>query len=75
MTKTQITVDGVTYPIYRDVAHTHPAAVHEAMGTASEAELQHGLDTLHVTDWYDGEGKHLGPDVDGLEMFRDEPAA
>ena len=41
------------------------------MGTASEAELQRGLDGLNVSDWYDARGQHLGPDSNGLEMFDD----
>lgn len=71
----QITIDGNTYPVHRDVAHRHPEAVHQAMGTASEAELQAGLDTLNVSDWYDGDGNHLGPDVNGLEMFDERDGA
>jgi hypothetical protein len=71
----QITIEGRTYPIHRDVTHKHPEAVHEALGTASEAELQHALDTLHVSDWYDGDGQHLGPDTNGMEMFRSVKAA
>jgi hypothetical protein len=67
----QITVDGVTYPIYRDVANRHPDAVHRAMGTASEDELQRALDTMHVCDWYAADGSYRGPDVNGLEMFVD----
>lgn len=66
----QITTGGVTYPISRSVTDTHPAAVHEALGTASEAELQACLDACHVDDWYGPDGSHLGPDPCGLEMFR-----
>jgi hypothetical protein len=66
----QITIDGETYVLLRDVAHQHPPAVHQAMGTASEVELQCGLDRCNVDDWYDAHGRHLGPDVNGLEMFR-----
>jgi hypothetical protein len=67
----QITIAGTVYPIYRDVCHTHPAEVHKALGTSSETELQRGLDTLNVSDWYDASGKHLGPDVNGMEMFEE----
>lgn len=66
----QITVDGKAYKIHRDVAHTHPAAVHEAMGTESEAQLQAVLDGQNVSNWYDRDGNHLGPDEFGLEMFK-----
>lgn len=69
MMRIQITIDGTVYPIHRDVAHRHPEAVHQAMGTASEDDLQHALDTLHVFDWYAADGSHLGPDINGLEMF------
>jgi hypothetical protein len=67
----QITVNGVVYPVYRDVAHHHPDAVHAALETENEAELQRGLDTLNVSDWYGADGKHLGPDINGLEMFEE----
>jgi hypothetical protein len=66
--KIQITVNGITYPITRDVCHAHPQVIRDALGTASESELQHALDTMNVADWYDG-NHHLGPDVNGLEMF------
>lgn len=62
------TPDGTVYPIYRDVCHTHPDAVHQQLGTSSEAELQQALDGVNVRDWY-RDGVHLGPDVCGLEMF------
>lgn len=71
----QITVGGVTYPVSRDVAHRHPAAVHAAMGSRDEIELQRILDNMNVSDWYDGNGTHLGPDEDGLEMFEDDDDA
>jgi hypothetical protein len=66
----QITVNGQVYPVSRDVCTRHPAVVHEAMGTASEAELQMTLDGLNVSMWYDRDGNHLGPDCTGLEMYR-----
>ena len=72
MARIQITIDGMAYRIERDVTHRHPEVVHAAMGTASEADLQRGLDTLNVSDWYDAAGQHLGPDINGLEMFRAE---
>jgi hypothetical protein len=70
MTRMQITIDGQIYPVLRDVAHKHPNIIHEAMGTTSEVELQRGLDTLSISDWYDTAGNHLGPDVNGFEMFK-----
>lgn len=57
--------------IVRDVCTTHPAWVHEQCGTASESELQACLDGLNVSMWY-RDGKHLGQDVAGMEMFLDE---
>ena len=57
--------------IVRDVCTTHPAWVHEQCGTSSESELQACLDGLNVSMWY-RDGKHLGPDVAGIEMFLDE---
>lgn len=54
--------------IARDVRTSHPAWVHEQCGTTSEAELQAYLDGLNVQMWY-RDGKHLGPDAFGLEMF------
>lgn len=62
---------GETTPIVRDVAHKHPDWVHRQCGTASESELQACLDGLNVSMWY-RDGKHLGPDVAGVEMFQDE---
>ena len=67
----QITIDGQVYQISRDVCTQHPQQVHDALGTSSESELQHGLDTLNVEDWYGANDRHLGPDVNGMEMFRD----
>lgn len=67
----QLTVDGVIRQISRDATHQHPDAVHAAMGTSSETELQRALDGMNVSDWYDARGRHLGPDCDGLEMFDD----
>lgn len=67
----QITVNGTIFPIIRDVAYIHPAPVHAAMGTSTEIELQHALDTLNISDWY-REGRHLGPDSNGLEMFEED---
>lgn len=66
----QITVNGQVYPIIRDVTTQHPRAVHEAMGTKIESELQYCLDQLSVHDWYDEGGNHRGPDENGLEIFR-----
>ena len=62
-----LTVGEETYTIHRDVRHEHPAAVHDALGTGSEQELQQHLDQCHVDDWYFG-GQHEGPDEDGLSM-------
>lgn len=62
---------GAVYEIHRDVAHRHPEAVHAALGTTSESDLQHALDTMSVDDWYQG-GQHLGADIDGLEMRYDD---
>lgn len=45
------------------------------MGTSSEGELQHCLDQMYVGDWYDDQGCHRGPDVDGLEKFWDDELA
>jgi hypothetical protein len=61
-------IDGAVYPIHRDVTRIHPRAVHDALGTRSEAELQMYLDDCHVLDWYDSDGRHLGPDDKGLEL-------
>lgn len=59
----QITIDGTVYPVYRDAARTHPVAVHDALGTSSEAELQRVLDTLNVSDWYDADGQQMASTV------------
>lgn len=67
----QIIVAGKTYPIERDVTHTHPPEVHEALGTdGSEAAIQRYLDQCYVGDWYDdASGQHMGADPNGLELF------
>lgn len=57
--------------ISRSVTTTHPQWVHDQLGTGSESELQRALDQLNVGGWYDADGKHLGPDCCGLEMFAD----
>jgi hypothetical protein len=41
MVRMQITVEGKTHPVYRDVVHRPPPEVHLALGTSSEVELQH----------------------------------
>jgi len=71
MVRIQITVDGTVYPIRADATHEHPRAVHAALGTSSEDELQQYLHDCRAADWYDDGGEHLGPDDSGLEMFRD----
>jgi hypothetical protein len=58
---------GELCPITRDVSTTHPQWVHRQLGTASEEELQAVLDSHNVGMWY-LDGKHLGPDGDGLIM-------
>lgn len=66
----ELTVRGHRHCISRDVCARHSAEVHEALGTGgSESSLQHGLDQCYVGDWYGADGRHLGPDVNGLEMF------
>jgi hypothetical protein len=61
-------VAGEVYPIHRDVTSEHPRAVHAALGTTSETELQQYLDDCRVADYYGDDGKHLGPDDSGLEL-------
>lgn len=68
----RVTTQGHTYPVSRDVRDVHPKEVHDALGTGSESELQAHLDQCHVDDWYDVSGNHLGPDMNGLEMFQGE---
>lgn len=41
---------GETLTLSRDVRHTHPAWVHDQMGTESEAELQAALDCYEASD-------------------------
>jgi hypothetical protein len=50
------------------VAREHPRAVHAALGTTSETELQQYLDDCHPQDYYGDDSKHLGPDDSGLEL-------
>lgn len=63
---------GEVATISRSVCTEHPTWVHGQLGTASESELQRALDGLNVGDWYDDDGKHLGPDCCGVEMFRSQ---
>lgn len=66
----EVTSDGKTYPIQRDVASHHPKAVHDALGTHSEHQIQYMMDHLDVRDWYDAQtGKHLGVDQWGLAVY------
>lgn len=53
--------DGKVIQIHRDVCTTHPAWVHEQMGTHSEGELQAALDSYNAAD-YAGKGR----DCDGV---------
>ena len=64
----EVHAGGEVYPLVRDVTHRHPEAVHRALGTSGEEELQHLLDQCHVDDWYDAELGHMGPDPSGLSM-------
>lgn len=60
-----------TTKIFRTVDRIHPEWIHEQIGTKSEAELQNYLDTLRADNYYDANGNHLGPDVDGVSIYRD----
>lgn len=60
--------DGRRVALHRDVGHRHPAEVHEALGTSSEAELQMVLDGYRVEAYYDEDGRWLGPDRYGVAM-------
>lgn len=62
---------GETIDLARDVCTTHPQWVHDQLGTSSEAELQLCLDQYNVSDWYDKDGKHLGPDTAGISMHEE----
>ena len=63
--------NGEKASINRDVCANHPAWVHAQLGTKSETELQRHLDCLHVDDWYNSDGEHLGDDVDGVSLWRE----
>lgn len=67
-TRAQVVTGGRTHDIHRCVTARHPDAVHAALGTNSEEELQAMLDQCNVEDWYKN-GRHLGPDENGLVMF------
>jgi len=59
--------------ISRDVRATHPAWVHEQMGTESESELQAALDCVSTSDFYsDGERESKGFDAGGLLVEYDD---
>jgi len=63
--------NGEMAPIKRDVCASHPAWVHAQLGTKSEIDLQATLDGMHVNDWYDSDGEHLGDDADGVSLWRE----
>lgn len=61
---------GAVARIDRSVTTQHPQWVHGQLGTESESELQHYLDQCSVDDWYDANGRNLGPDCAGITMTR-----
>jgi hypothetical protein len=68
-------IDGSKYEIQRDVCHNHPQWVHDQLGTKSESELQAALDGMNAENWYAQSNEtHLGPDENGLEMWRPDKA-
>lgn len=72
----QITIDGETYKLHRDVCHEHPEAVHEALGTKSESELSYYLDFMGYANFFSKDGEYLGDDIYGLGLtFAQEVAA
>lgn len=64
----QLTIDGETHKLHRDVCHTHPEAVHEALGTRSAAELQAVMDGVGYASFFDRDGQYLGEDENGLGL-------
>jgi hypothetical protein len=44
----------------RPPGQEHPRAVHAALGTQSEQELQQYVDDCHVADFYGDDGEHPG---------------
>lgn len=73
MTRRYITIvtdqTGAEHIVRRDVCHRHPAAVHTALGTETEAGLQLALDGIYVDDYYGPDGRHLGADDHGLALY------
>ena len=63
-----VTISGEVHDLSRDVCHIHPPCVHEAIGTASEEEIQHALDNADYDDWFDRDGAYRGPDKCGLGL-------
>lgn len=53
---------GETIPLTRDVSHTHPAWVHEQLGTDTEGQLQAYLDC------YTADAIGAGPDSEGVSV-------
>jgi hypothetical protein len=61
-----VLIDGRIYPLHRSGAYIHPPAVHAALDTASETDLQFFLDTLVVADFYTAAGTYRGRDASGI---------
>jgi hypothetical protein len=59
-------VEGVIYPLSRNAAHVHPPAVHQALETTTETELQFFLDTLMIEDFFTYDGTYRGRDAAGI---------
>jgi hypothetical protein len=64
----RLIVNRKSYVIHQDSACIHPPAVHAALGTRSEEELQQYLQDCDPREYYDVNGQHLGADESGLEL-------
>ena len=64
----EVVVDGNHLPISRDVRTRHSSEIHAALGTHTEAELQDMLSQLQRSEWFDEDGRYVGPDKYGLGL-------
>ena len=68
----QLTVAGQDYERAAERAHSHPPAVHRALGTATERELRAYRRELSVRHWYAADALHLGANCCVFQLWRND---
>ena len=67
-----VLIDGIRYPLVRDVTHPHPREVHAHLGTTSEVGLQRLLDAVTEDKWFSEDGTYVGRDVFGIGIVGED---